>query len=101
MVTLNGLLILTAFGLYYAGSELIRPWISGAHITAGFALAILTVLHILLGRKNLGNGPPLPTPPDTCAIVEPRRLAAHTPGLRSRPDRGTDASSGSRDDAGA
>ena len=61
MVTLNGLLILTAFGLYYAGSELTRPWISGAHIAAGFALAILTVLHILLGRKSFGSGPPLPT----------------------------------------
>ena len=61
MVTLNVLLILTAFGLYYAGSELIRPWISDAHIAAGFALAILTVLHILLGRKSLGDGPPLPT----------------------------------------
>ena len=60
MVTLNGLLILTAFGLYYAGSELIRPWISGAHIAAGFALAFLTVLHILLGRKSLKGRPASP-----------------------------------------
>src|SRR6516225_10789613 len=32
MVTLNGLLIATAFGLYYSGSDLMRPWISDAHI---------------------------------------------------------------------
>jgi hypothetical protein len=57
MVTLNGLLIVTAFGLYYAGSDLVRPWISGAHIAAGFALAILSVLHILVGRKK-SRGPP-------------------------------------------
>ena len=60
MVTLNGLLILTAFGLYYAGSELIRPWTSGAHIAAGFALAFLTVLHTLLGRKSLKGRPASP-----------------------------------------
>ena len=55
MVTLNGLLIVTAFGLYYAGSDLVRPWISGAHIAAGFVLAVLIVLHTLLGRKASGT----------------------------------------------
>src|SRR5262252_6129142 len=45
MVTLNGLLIATAFGLYYSGSDLMRPWISDAHIAAGFALAALIVIH--------------------------------------------------------
>jgi uncharacterized BrkB/YihY/UPF0761 family membrane protein len=56
MVTVNGLLIVTAFGLYYSGSELVRPWISDAHIAAGFALAILTVIHILFGRRSFVNG---------------------------------------------
>jgi len=27
MMILNGLLIVTAFGLYYAGSDLVRPWL--------------------------------------------------------------------------
>jgi hypothetical protein len=51
MVTLNGLLIVTAFGLYYCGSELMRPWISDAHIAAGFALVALIFLHVLIGRR--------------------------------------------------
>ena len=52
MVTLNGLLIATAFGLYYSGSELMRPWISDAHIAAGFALAALIVIHPLIGHRS-------------------------------------------------
>ena len=50
-VTLNGLLIATAFGLYYSGSDLMRPWISDAHIAAGFALVALIVIHPLIGRR--------------------------------------------------
>jgi hypothetical protein len=52
MVTLNALLIATAFGLYYCGSELMRPWISDAHIAAGFALAALIVIHPLIGHRS-------------------------------------------------
>jgi hypothetical protein len=52
MVTLNGLLIATAFGLYYSGSDLMRPWISDAHIAAGFALAALIVIHPLIGHRS-------------------------------------------------
>jgi hypothetical protein len=52
MVTLNGLLIATAFALYYSGSELMRPWISDAHIAAGFALAALIVIHPLIGHRS-------------------------------------------------
>ena len=52
MLTLNGLLILTAFGLYYCGSELMRPWISDAHIVAGFALAAFTFIHVIIGRRS-------------------------------------------------
>ena len=51
MVTLNALLIPTAFGLYYSGSDLMRPWISDAHIAAGFALAALIVIHPLIGHR--------------------------------------------------
>lgn len=52
MVTVNGLLIVTAFGLYYSGSELIRPWISDAHIAAGFVLGALMFIHVLIGRRT-------------------------------------------------
>ena len=52
MVTLNALLIATAFGLYYCGSELMRPWVSDAHIAAGFALGALIVIHPLIGHRS-------------------------------------------------
>ena len=53
MVTFNALLIVTAFGLYYLGSEVLRPWMSWIHIAAGFALALWFPLHIYLGRRRL------------------------------------------------
>ena len=53
MVTFNAILIGTAFGLYYLGSETLRPWISWIHIAAGFSLAVLFPLHIYWGRRKL------------------------------------------------
>jgi hypothetical protein len=53
MATLNAALILTAFALYYLGSETLRPWISWTHIAAGSALALWLPLHIWLGRRKL------------------------------------------------
>ena len=38
MLTFNGVLIATSFGLYYAGSEVVRPWISDIHIGLGLCL---------------------------------------------------------------
>jgi hypothetical protein len=52
VATLNAALIVTAFGLYYLGSEAVRPWMSWIHIAAGFALALLLPLHIVLGRRG-------------------------------------------------
>jgi hypothetical protein len=52
MVALNGLLILTAFGLYYAGSETLRPWISDVHIAVGVALPAALLAHVWLGRRT-------------------------------------------------
>jgi hypothetical protein len=52
MVTINALLIVTAFGLYYAGSETLRPWISDAHIAAGLLLPVLILVHVVLGRRS-------------------------------------------------
>ncbi len=52
MVAFNGLLIVTAFGLYYSGSDSVRPWVSEMHMVIGFALPALLLLHILLGRRS-------------------------------------------------
>jgi hypothetical protein len=52
MVTLNAVLILTAFGLYYLGSETVRPWTSWIHIAAGFCLPLWIPFHIFLGRRS-------------------------------------------------
>ena len=52
MTTFNAILIVTAFGLYYLGSETVRPWMSWIHIAAGFSLALLFPLHIYWGRRK-------------------------------------------------
>jgi hypothetical protein len=52
MVGVNTLLIATAFGLYYAGSETLRPWISDAHWAVGLALPALLLAHVWLGRRS-------------------------------------------------
>jgi hypothetical protein len=64
MVTFNALLIVTAFGLYYSGSDTVRPWMSDVHIALGFVLPALFVGHIVLGRRSRpnGNGAENPTP---------------------------------------
>lgn len=51
IVTLNTLLIVTAFGLYYLGSETVRPWMSWVHLAAGFCLPVLFVVHVILGGR--------------------------------------------------
>jgi hypothetical protein len=50
MAISNILLIATAFGLYYAGSDTFRAWTSDVHIAVGIAFPILLALHILTGR---------------------------------------------------
>ena len=52
MAALNATLILTAFGLYYLGSENMRPWMSWTHIVAGFTLAVMLPIHVMLGRRG-------------------------------------------------
>jgi hypothetical protein len=52
MVTINAVLILTAFGLYYLGSETVRPWTSGVHIGFGLLLPAWLLGHVLLGRRS-------------------------------------------------
>jgi hypothetical protein len=52
MAALNTVLAVTAFGLYYLGSETVRPWTSWIHIAVGFSLPVLLALHIFLGRRR-------------------------------------------------
>ena len=52
MIGLNAVLIITAFGLYYFGSEALRPWTSNIHIAVGFALPAMTLVHVLRGRRS-------------------------------------------------
>jgi len=53
MATFNAILIMSAFGLYYLGSETLRPWMSWIHIAAGFSVALWLPVHIFLGRREL------------------------------------------------
>jgi hypothetical protein len=52
MITVNTVLIATAFGLYYAGSETLRPWVSDLHIVVGIALPPALLVHVWLGRRT-------------------------------------------------
>jgi small-conductance mechanosensitive channel len=51
MLAVNTVLVVTAFGLYYTGSEVLRRWTSELHILVGFALPLLVAGHVLLGRR--------------------------------------------------
>jgi predicted small integral membrane protein len=52
MVSCNVVLITTSFGLYYAGSELLRPWMSNVHIGVGLCLPVLFLVHVFVGRRS-------------------------------------------------
>ena len=53
MVIANVLFVATAFGLYYAGSDTWRPWISDVHIAVGVVFPVLIVIHVWTGRRML------------------------------------------------
>ncbi len=52
-LVMYGLLIATAFGLYYVGSEALRPWISHVHIVFGLGVPAVITAHILVGRASV------------------------------------------------
>jgi protein-S-isoprenylcysteine O-methyltransferase Ste14 len=52
MATVNAILIITAFGLYYFGSDAVRPWTSRIHYGFGLALPLLGLVHVLWGRRT-------------------------------------------------
>ena len=54
-LTMYGLLIATAFGLYYLGSEALRPWISTIHIAFGLAVPAVIVAHVMVGRASVAT----------------------------------------------
>ena len=53
MVTLNVILIVTAFGLYYSGSDLGRPWMTAIHTVFGLAAPLVVAVHIFIGRRSI------------------------------------------------
>jgi cation transport ATPase len=52
MLAANAILVATAFGLYYEGSDALRHWTSELHIALGFALPLAVVGHVLRGRRS-------------------------------------------------
>ncbi len=51
VLTVAGVLILTAFSLYYLGSEALRSIASDLHIVVGLALPPMLVVHVIFGRR--------------------------------------------------
>jgi hypothetical protein len=51
MIGVNGILAATAWGLYYAGSDLLRNIVADVHIAVGVALPALAIAHVVLGRR--------------------------------------------------
>jgi cation transport ATPase len=74
-ITLYGLLIATAFGLYYLGSEAVRPWISYVHIAFGLAVPAVIVVHVMVGRASTATKkaqmPRVAAPVRTAATLVP------------------------------
>jgi hypothetical protein len=53
MLTFNSLLVVTSFGLYYAGTDILRTWVRNVHEAAGLGLPVLFLIHVLAGRRGL------------------------------------------------
>ena len=53
MLAANATLIVTAFGLYYLGSETLRHWSSALHVAVGLGIPIFLTGHVLLGKRSL------------------------------------------------
>ncbi len=57
MIAANAALVATAWGLYYAGSDLLRTFATDIHIAVGLALPALATAHVMLGRRSRGRRP--------------------------------------------
>ncbi len=56
MIGVNGILVATAWGLYYAASDLLRNFVADVHIAVGLALPALAIGHVVLGRLLAKTG---------------------------------------------
>lgn len=54
MLTVIALLGISAYGLYYSGSDVLRAWLSAIHWLTGLAAAAGLVMHVWIG-KHLHN----------------------------------------------
>jgi hypothetical protein len=52
MIAINTILIVTAYLLYYSGSDSVRAWGGELHIIGGLALPPAIALHVWLGRRK-------------------------------------------------
>ena len=53
-----GILTVTGYGLYYAGSESLRAWTRWIHLGVGLALPLLLIFHIWLGKRTRPRAEP-------------------------------------------
>jgi len=56
MAALTALLIVSAFGLYYIGSDALRGWTSDLHIVLGLAFPVLLTAHVVMGKQRCSHG---------------------------------------------
>jgi cation transport ATPase len=52
LLSVFAFLVLTGYGLYYAGGEHLRAWLSAAHLWVGLALLPVFLLHIWRGKTT-------------------------------------------------
>lgn len=52
LVSAQGFLIVTAYGLYYVGGADFRAFIGYAHASVGFIFPFLLVMHIISGKRK-------------------------------------------------
>jgi len=52
LVAVNGILILTGWGLYYFVDRALRDWTGKLHWILGLGLPVLIFIHVLIGRRN-------------------------------------------------
>jgi hypothetical protein len=50
LIAVNAFLIVTGYGLYYAGDEALRAWLSRWHGWIGLASGVLLPAHVVAGR---------------------------------------------------
>jgi hypothetical protein len=75
MATLTALLIATAYGLYYIGSDTLREWTSDLHIALGLGFPALLTAHVITGRRHCSRQEVVPRRPCATAGVSTKSRA--------------------------